>query len=488
MFSEFFVLILIAAGSVSAAWLLGVRSLWLAFPFGLAMVMALRFVTYTFFHNTGLGLLGNPVFFGLLGLTVIWATIKSRGGDKLFKMMAATVAVALLAVTSTRILGAQGTPHGDSDWILILAHLFDINGNLHIMSGHTPIKRGFIYPLMLALGPKDEYLSAFTPFIFAALASASVWLTLVLTKNIDRRRVYITGALIALVAMTAVMPLRAIFYINGHTATGLGILLAAGAVTLAVRDGALTRNNLILVCLGVFMVASARIEGIVLAALVVLPLLSRSFIKRTEIMMIISSATIPVVVWLLTYESYIVRGFSKVTHLPMWAFGVILIGGGLLPALKIFDWFRKWSVYIAIGIFAAIFVAAELLYRDSMREGNYALITNLIYGYGGWGLLVLLPIIGLLFSRGRKASPEYVILMTILLGQLLASAFAKMLDSGQFGSPTLGRPGWSDSLNRMWIHIIALVLVSTAVALIQNDKLWNWLPLKQSKITEKAAN
>jgi hypothetical protein len=63
-----------------------------------------------------------------------------------------------------------------------------------------------------------------------------------------------------------------------------------------------------------------------------------------------------------------------------------------------------------------------------------------------------------------------------------------MLDSGQFGSPTLGRPGWSDSLNRMWIHIMALIFVSTAVALIQNDKLWNWLPLKVSKTTEKAAN
>jgi hypothetical protein len=481
LINEFFVLTLIAAASISIGWLLGLRSFWLALPVGLAAVMATRLLTYTFFHDTGLSILGNPVFFSLLGLSLLWAAWKAKIGEKLWVMMAPAVAIALLAVTATRVFGVQGTNHGDSIWIVTLAHLFDINGNLHILNGHTPIKRGFIYPLMLALGAPGEYLSSFTPFIFAALGAAAVWLTLELTKKIDQRRLWIVGGLLAVTSFSAIMPLRAIFYINGHTTIGLGVLLATAAVVISVRDGMLTRNNLIITCLGVFMIAAGRIEGIVLAAIVVLPLLSQRWILRREIMLIISSATVPVAIWLTTYHSYIIHG----THLNWYVFDAILILGGLLPALRIFDWFRFRSVFIGVGALLAIFITAQVVFHDSFRQGNYALISNLLQGRGGWGLLVLLVPLAVLFSQFRKSSSELRSLFTILLGLVLASMLAKMLDSGQFGEPTMGRVGWSDSLNRMWIHIFALILVVTAVSLVENDKLWAWLPnRKNTKVTK----
>ena len=42
-----------------------------------------------------------------------------------------------------------------------------------------------------------------------------------------------------------------------------------------------------------------------------------------------------------------------------------------------------------------------------------------------------------------------------------------MVDGGQFGSPTLGRVGWDDSLNRMWFHFIGLFIVTAVVGVAQ---------------------
>ncbi len=506
MIAEFFVLILLAAAAVAGAWLIGVRSFWLAFPLGLAMTMVLRVLSYALFHEAHLYALVNPVYFALLGATVIVAAWRAKLGQRLWQMIAPAVGVAVLAVVSTRVIGAQGTPHGDSHWILAVAHLFDINGNLYILGGHTPIKRGFMYPMMLALGPKDEYLSSFTPFIFAALGAAAVWLIIELSKKYDARRLWIVSGILAVTTFTAIMPLRSIFYINGHTTMGLGIMLTAAGVVIAAREGKLNTILRVMVLSGVFIIASARVEGIVLAAVAVLPLLSRRWILRRDIMLIVSAATIPLAIWLVSYHSYLIRGLK----LPYWAFPIVLIGGGLIAAVKWLDWLRFRSVAIGVGAFAGIFIAAEIFLRNGLRQGNYALITNLLGSVdpdtgrfiqeGGWGLIViLLPValwLGISFSRGKgfagwlgltKFSVELRTTLVIFISLVLSSMFAKMLDSGQFGSPTLGRPGWSDSLNRMWIHVFALMLVITAVALIENEKLWSWLPLKKSNETAKVA-
>jgi hypothetical protein len=62
---------------------------------------------------------------------------------------------------------------------------------------------------------------------------------------------------------------------------------------------------------------------------------------------------------------------------------------------------------------------------------------------------------------------------------VLGSLIAKMLDGGQFGHPTLGRLGWSDSLNRMWIQSFGIFLVAAVVAMVQS--IWQPKAIERSK-------
>jgi len=205
-----------------------------------------------------------------------------------------------------------------------------------------------------------------------------------------------------------------------------------------------------------------------MAAVIVLPLLAQPWIRRREIMWIITSGTFGLTMWLATYHSYIINA----THLPWYVFMAIAVGLGLLPALKIFDWLRKRIVVVAIVGMAVVFVLAEIRFHKDLHKGNQALYDNLLGGSGRWGWFFVGLVFVLLLGKLRKLSPEHKALVEICVSIVLASFIVKMLDGGQFGHPTLGRTGWSDSLNRMWLQSFAIFLVTALVGLVQNDKIW----------------
>lgn len=466
MLTEFAVLLLIALGGTAIAWQLGIRNLWLSLPAGLMISVVLRDVLFATLNMVNLRWMSAFMFFGILALGLVVSAWQSAKG--LFKNLLLSATTAILAVTSTRVIGLQGVPHGDSLWILSFARLFDVNGNISYLNGHTAIKRGFSYPLLLSLGPTHEYLSGITPYIFGALCAGVIWVVSKLTIDAARKRVLWVGMLLLMGTFSTVMPLRAIFYINGHTLTAVGLLIAAGASAIAIRDYELTRENLFVICLGVFTASTSRVEGIVLAALVVLSLISQRWIRRSAILWIVGSGTFGLSIWLATYHSYIIHA----THLPWFAFMAILIGLGMLPAVKWLDWLRFHIVTVALIAMAVVVVGAELVFRDALAKGNRALVANLIFGSGRWGIFVALIVFGLLLGRLRKLTPEHKTLVVITLSLILGSLITKMLDGGQFGHPTLGRTGWSDSLNRMWLQSFAIFLVTVLVGLVQNDRIW----------------
>ena len=466
MLTEFAVLLLIALGGTAIAWQLGIRNLWLSLPAGLMISVVLRDVLFATLNMVNLRWMSAFMFFGILALGLVVSAWQSTKG--LFKNLVLSAATAILAVTSTRVIGLQGVPHGDSLWILSFARLFDINGNISYLNGHTAIKRGFSYPLLLSLGPTHEYLSGITPYIFAALCAGVIWVVRELTKGAARKRVLWVGMLLLAGTFSTVMPLRAIFYINGHTLTAVGLLIAAGASAIAIRDYELTRENLFVICLGVFTASTSRVEGIVLAALVVLSLLSQRWIRRSAILWIVGSGTFGLSIWLATYHSYIIHA----THLPWIAFMAIMLGLGSLPAIKWLDWLRFRIVPVALIAMVLVFVGAEVVFRHALAKGNRALIANLLFGSGRWGIFVALIVVGVLLGRLRKLTPEHKTLLVITTSLILGSLITKMLDGGQFGHPTLGRTGWSDSLNRMWLQSFAIFLVTVLVGLVQNDRIW----------------
>jgi hypothetical protein len=468
MLTEFAVLILLALGGAAIAWQLGIRNLWLSVPAGLMITVVVRDVLFATMNMVNQRWIGAFALFGILALGLIVSAWQA--GKGLYKNLLLGTAIAVLAVISTRLIGFTGTPHGDSLWILSFAHLFDINGNIAFLNGHTAIKRGFSYPLLLSLGPSGQYLSGITPFIYGALCSLIVWAVRSLLPTAPRKRVLWGAVALAAITLSTVMPLRAIFYINGHTLTAVGMLAAAVAAVVAVRDYHLSRENLLIICLGAFTASTSRVEGIVMIAIIVLPLLAQNWLRRREIMWIISSATVGLSIWLSTYHSYIIHA----THLPWYVFSAIFVGAGLLPALKIFDWIRVRIMPISLYGMLAIFLAAEVVFHTALRKGNQAIYDNLLGGSGRWGWafvgLVVLLIIGL--RKLKDLSAEHRILLWTTSAIIVGSLLTKMLDGGQFGHPTLGRTGWSDSLNRMWLQSFAIFLVTALVGLVQNEKIW----------------
>jgi hypothetical protein len=206
----------------------------------------------------------------------------------------------------------------------------------------------------------------------------------------------------------------------------------------------------------------------VLSALIVLPLLAQPWIRRREIIWIISSGTFGLAMWLSTFHSYIIHA----THLPWFVFMAIMVSLGMLPALKIFDWVRTRIMPIALIAMGVVFIGAEVVFHSALRKGNQALYDNLIGGSGRWGWFFPALVVCLLLGWVKLATPEHKTLIYITTALVLGSLIAKMVDGGQFGHPTLGRTGWSDSLNRMWLQSFAIFLVTALVGLVQNNKLW----------------
>lgn len=125
---------------------------------------------------------------------------------------------------------------------------------------------------------------------------------------------------------------------------------------------------------------------------------------------------------------------------------------------------------IALIAMAAVLLGAVVLLFGRLGGGLVALWQNLVLTEGLWGF-TLLGLVAIFFIIGWKGtSGEYQTLLVSSLLLILGTLITKMLDGGQFGDPTLGRLGWSDSLNRMWIHGFAIFVVTAVVGIIQRRK------------------
>ncbi len=478
MLNEILVLTLIAVGSVSGAWLIGARSTLLAIPTGLLLASTARILIFSTCNMFSLREYSAGAFYVLLAGTIVVAALKARVG--LYRPVIVAVAAGLLGVFATRILGIIGTRHGDSYWILAVSHLMQKSGDMNILDGHTPLKRGFAYPLLLALGPQDQWLTGMTPYIFFAMVCALAWVVWELVKSQPRSRTYFVGAVLVLVGFTATMPLRAIFYINGHTLFAVGLIITVGVSVLALRDKVLSNAHLVALCAGVYVATSTRAEGIAIMAIAILPVISLRFVSRYKAAIVIASLTTSFAIWQATYNSYLIPN-----GMPWVVFMMILVGAGLLPIIKWFDWLRFRIFFIGFIGLLVVFAAAEVKWHSDFSRGHRALVYNLFFnfstkslGSGGWGLMFAGLALLLLLALFSRWSPEFRYLLMISVMLVVGSLISKMLDGGQFGHPDLGRVGWSDSLNRMWIQTFGIFVITVAVGLIQNEKIWQRLGAK----------
>jgi hypothetical protein len=418
------------------------------------------------------------IFYVLLAAVLVVAAVRARAG--LYLPIAIAVAAGLLSVFATRVIGLAGTRHGDSYWILAVAHLMQNNGDMKILDGHTPLKRGFAYPLFLALGPENQWLSGMTPYIFFAMMCALAWVIWQLVKNQPRTRLYVVASVLFLITFSAMVPLRAIMYINGHTLFATGMILTVGIAVIAMRDQVLNNAHFVALLAAVYVVTSTRAEGVAMMAIAILPILSLKFLSRIQIGLVMTALTLSFAVWQATYNSYLIPN-----GMPWPVFMLIAVAVGLLPALKWFDWLRHRVFWLGFFGLILVYVGAEIKWHANFRLGHKALIYNLFYnfdnhtlGSGGWGLFFVGLAVFLAIAISGRWSREFKHLLMISVMLVLGSMIAKMLDGGQFGHPDLGRIGWSDSLNRMWIQTFGIFVITVAVGLIQNEKIWQRIGAK----------
>jgi hypothetical protein len=301
-----------------------------------------------------------------------------------------------------------------------------------------------------------------------------------LVKKQPRNRIYFVGAALLAITFSATMPLRSIFYINGHTLFATGLIITVGVSVLALRDKVLSNMHFIALLAGVYVATSTRAEGVAIMAIAILPIISLRFLSRLQVALVITSLTASFAIWQATYNSYLIpNGMNWVV------FTLILVGAGLIPVIKWFDWIRHRVFFLGLAGLFLVFLAAELKWHSEFSRGHKALVYNLFFnfntmalGSGGWGLFFAGLAVFLIIAVSGRWTPEFRYLMMISAMLVIGSFISKMLDGGQFGHPDLGRVGWSDSLNRMWIQTFGIFVITVAVGLIQNEKIWQRIGAK----------
>ena len=464
-FFELAVLALLMSAGISAGYLLGLRGLVLI-PAAVALATAIRVVSYSFLELTGLAEAGFLVWVSLSVLIFLAALIRHFGARDYLLWLGVGSLVAVVSASVTRGLGLRGIPHSDSLWILSLSDLIQRAGDLEIVGGRTAIKRGFSFPLLLSLGPQGEILSGLIVLIFVALVFAALWAVRTLAPQLTSRQWVWILVPVGILLLSAPIVGRAVLYLNGHTLTALGVTLAATAVAISVRDQMLSRQNLLVIALGLMLISTTRPEGVAFAAIIAAPLISRRWISRLDVRLIAGSALLSFGLWIYVYDAYI----ANLLRLYDERFPIAMLLATFLVGLKIFDFLRFRLVPLAAIGMGLLFGFVLFTNLDSLQDDLMAQFENMFLGAGFWGSFFI-GLIPTLIAIGRKGlSVQYQTLLTISILMFVGSFVAKLMDGGLVGDPTLGRVGWTDSLNRMWLHVFAIFLVTAIVGLAERIK------------------
>jgi hypothetical protein len=284
-----------------------------------------------------------------------------------------------------------------------------------------------------------------------------------LMREFSRRTLIIATSVVALVVFTASMPWAAIFYVNGHTLVALGITVVVATMFFG-HELFETRNaQLVAICLGLSVVTITRPEGALLALVVIAIFANRRGSNPTEVLASIATVFGSFLVWMFAVSSYLLAG-RMTWLLPV---GMLVFLAGIWAMYRWLPKLISRVFELTPIILLGVFLALQVVFIKDLSKGDRSLFTNLFLGFGGWGFMFWGFVVIAALSCFMQREKIYGSLLRLLASLALASFLAKMVDGGQFGSPTLGRVGWDDSLNRMWIHFMGLFIVIAVLGLAQ---------------------
>ena len=458
MIYEFLMLSITLLAGVSLAAVTGIRQLPLLVPAGVLFAVVLRTASFSLLNLFDVLSINITVWFLLTLLMIVYAVIRGKLFIQL-KALALIVPIVLVSVVITRVERWSSPVYGDPSWILTMSEMMQSGVDMETLNGRVSIKRGFAFPLMLSLGPTGEYLSAFPAVLFISLIFASYW---AITRFTSRHNLALLLALA--VMLTTPIVIRSSLYLNGHVLMALAVVIGLAVGLEAANEKTLSSQRLILLMVSLSVISTTRAEGIAVAALVALTVISANWISRKQIMLTVSSATFSFGIWLSVYNSYILNS----TGIYWVLFVLILVGLGLLVAAKPLDPIRFRLIPLAIIAELVVLVAALVIFREDLLGGVQAQFENLVLGEGLWGIVIIaMPILlgYLYFQKDQKRLASMVFIL------MLGNVILKMVDGGQFGEPTLGRVGWADSLNRMWLHLTGVFAMVIAISFSSKPKI-----------------
>jgi hypothetical protein len=443
---------------VSVGLLLGVRK-WIPLA-AIALAGASVLRTWSAFAVWSLG---RPDWLFESWLIVNIAVVLGAAATRWRHWKSALFAVASFGLASTVALATKylldigERHHSDTSNVLALA-VVAMQGEISDLSPLSDsFKRGISYPLMLSLGPEGRILGGFTPLIFLSLIGSALWISWrLLSGSVSRRVFFVSAAVIGVFSVSVPIFRVAMFYLNGHTLMAYGLVLLVGGVVVAARDESFGPTSAALVLLGGSLGMTSRIEGVVLVGIVLLLLTSQRWwsiaVDRVRFGLAVSLIGLSLTWWLTSLDSPVLEEFGLS---GAWLLGASVLGGGI-AASPWFDPIRRW-LYPAVGLTILAYLGHIIW---SSRSPLAVILTqwpNLGLGQGGWGTAALV-FGGSVLLLGWRARPQSYRTLIVLVALLIAGIlFSKTFDGG------FGRPGFYDSVNRMWLHVMPVVIVASLV-------------------------
>ena len=462
---ELALLLAFSISGAAALYLIGVRKLWQLIGFAIAVTGLLRVLTYLLLDAAGAGSWAIGLW---IAVSVAVFIAASWVGKIDFLRSAASVAagsgaLALVAIAAKYVLDIGERPHTDSSRLVSIAQLILRDGEpLELLDGF--FKRGFSYPALLGIAPPERILIALTPFIFLSLVVVMVGWYREARPALRRWQSVLIG-IAALAVLSIPMVQISVFYLNGHTLLALALAMVGYGVW---RHGEPTIGferveplGYALVLVGVAAASFIRPEGFVLATLVYLPLLARlapgaGWKERRSAWLPVAVAIVSISAWLYAFD------YQNPHRWPiqLWLLaliGLLLLMVWLLPQL---DRIRKHVVPIAVGAMVAALGVAAIRDPEPFMGSVRAQAKNLLQGFGEWGLLAPFAVALLLVIGWRGLSKRQQVLMQTTWLLLVGTLASKIVDSGN-----IGRLGTTDSVNRMWLQLLPILIITLALGL-----------------------
>ncbi len=367
--------------------------------------------------------------------------------------------------------------HYDSIRYLMTGSLIHF-GHLDIISTNLLDKRFSSVSALHSLAHFSDsyYLRSLTPLISLSVFGSLFWFLQTGFKNLKTKKLLGFGAFGVLLLLTNNAYIFHSFYLNGHLLIGLYMLIAVAAGWLLIKESS-SKSLAYLQVLQILCVAGlvmTRVEGFVYAALAILPTVLSPNVKMSHKKLLASSVGIFIVVQeLANIALRLDRGIDVPARVKaLLIFGVLIIIFSQFLSWKIFKYKYTRLLWISeIGLWA---VVAALFIKDQeiLTKSVYSTIQNTVFIPSPWGyslviLTVLIAIILLFFRFKDQAVLRFTV--TTFIPAVLLIAYLR--GSGY-------RVAHADSLNRMLIQIVPLVVFFIIVAAIYS---YTAKPVKKTK-------